>query len=93
MLEKGLEGKTLHRLEKVKSLLAPNTLANAPILTRMKTVYTTVDNGVQVRGCNIEGCPLCVDTAMCAKVTLLPMRVCALCNVAQSSLHANFISG
>lgn len=69
MLEKGLEGKTLHRLEKVKSLLTPSTLANAPIVTKMKPMYTTMDSGVQVRECNYRVVPS-AWILLCAKVTL-----------------------
>ena len=57
MLEKGLEGKTLQRLEQVRSLLAPNTLTNAPIVTRKKGVYGTAESPVQVRGCNCRVVP------------------------------------
>ena len=84
LLEKGLEGTTLQRLEQVRSLLTPNTLANAPIVTKVKAGLSTVESVGQVREWNY--CAVLFAFAYCF-VAWLTLFVCvcacvrALCYV------------
>lgn len=84
LLEKGLEGTTLQRLEQVRSLLTPNTLANAPIVTKVKAGLSAVESVGQVREWNycavlfawIVLCGMAHTVRVCVCAC-----VCALCYV------------